>query len=52
MYNIYYNDALFSTCEEESHAIGLAFNLHKNSNVSHKVVVTKDLVKILNLFVD
>lgn len=52
MYDIKFNDVLFSKTDVEEHAIGLALNLHKSSNISHNIIVTKNDVNILNLFND
>ena len=42
MYKIFFNSTLISSVETEDLAISLGLNLHKSSNISHNISVTKD----------
>lgn len=42
MFKIFFNDCLISSVETEDEAIGLGLNLHKVSNISHNISVTKE----------
>lgn len=49
MITIKFNSLLFAVLSDEQDAIILALNLHKNSNVKHNIIVTKDDIDIVLL---
>lgn len=52
MFTITFNNVIISSVDTEEMAIGLALSLHKSSNVPHNIVVTKNDVIMLSIFID
>lgn len=47
MYKVTFNSVNVATFDKENDAINLSLNLHKISNISHNIVVTKDDEEII-----